>query len=222
MSAQPTAAAEPDGGDETDDNGAARATAAGRATELDVPAVGAIAALVVAFWAVAGWPGLIGGVATAAVWYALGPPYAVALGHVALVICVPAVIGPMSFAIAEVGFVALLLASAPRTAANVPIRYTATALASAGALAGLTWLVLVPAGQPLWVAAAAMLAAVAGGTYGIHRYGLVVVLERQATDHGESPPETTTSTDESTTVTDATDGEPSLPDKTIPDIDTER
>ncbi|MGQ3413766.1 hypothetical protein ACT4ML_16090 [Natrinema sp. LN54] len=202
MSERSTAATEAAGAGGTDDR-SARA-AGGRATELDVPALVALAALVGAFWVVAGWPGLIGGVATAAGWYALGPPYAVALGHVALVVCVPAGIDPMSFAIVEAGFVALVLASAPRTAATVPIRYAATALASAGALAGLARLALGPAGQPLWVAAAALLAAVASGMYGLHRYGLVVVLERAATDES------------------MTDGEPSLSDETTPDTDTER
>ncbi|QCS44886.1 hypothetical protein [Natrinema versiforme] len=218
MSERSTAATEAAGAGETDDDRSARDTAGGRATELNVPAIVALAALVGAFWVVAGWPGLIGGVATAAGWYALGPPYAVALGHVALVVCVPAAIDPTSFVIVEAGFVALVLASAPRTAATVPIRYAATALASAGALAGLARLALGPAGQPLWVAAAVMVAAVAGSMYGLHRYGLVVVLERGATDRGESHRRTT---DESTTVC-TTDGEPSLSDETTPDTDTER
>lgn len=218
MSEQPTAAAESAGARETDADASARATVGSRATELDAPAIVALAALVGAFWVVAGWPGLIGGVATAAVWYALGPPYAVALGHVALVVCVPAAIDPMSFAIVEAGFVALVLASAPRTAATVPIRYVATALASAGALAGLARLALGPAGQPLWVAAVALLAAVAGGMYGLHRYGLVVVLERGAIDRDESHRRTI---DESTT-SGTTDGEPSVPDETTSDTDTER
>ncbi|WP_226482537.1 hypothetical protein [Natrinema amylolyticum] len=157
----------------------------GRSTDLDVPTVLVLAALVAVFSYAAGWPGVVAGVATVAVWYVLETPSAVAIGHVALVGLFPAGIDPVPFAIVEAGFVALVLASAPRTARRARIGHTVAVLASVGGLAGIAWAVLGPAGRPLWAAAVASLAALAGGVYGLHRYGLVFVLDRRERDRTE-------------------------------------
>ncbi|WP_255682125.1 hypothetical protein [Natrinema sp. SYSU A 869] len=192
MSDRPPAAAEADGNDGDDATGptesdeSARAAADSRSTDLDVSMVLGLAALVAAFSHAAGRPGAIAGIATVAVWYALETPSAVAVGHVALIGLFPAGIDPFPFAIVEAGFVALVLASAPRTARGAQIGHAAAALVSAGGLAGIAWAVLGPAGRPLWMAAVASLAALAGGVYGLHRYGLVFVLDRGERDRPDS------------------------------------
>lgn len=191
MSAGPQSAQEP-----TDDAAARTDRAGGRPdTALDAPTVAALVALLAAFVVVAGPAGAVGGLATVAVWYAAGTPYAVAIGHVALVGYFPAGIEPSSLAIAAAGFGALVLASAPDTAARVPRRYAAAALSSAAILGGIAWLVSGPAGRSIPVAAAATLAALAGGAYGLHRYGLVVVLERPDASNDDSATPTADSID---------------------------
>ncbi|WP_290819285.1 hypothetical protein [Halovivax sp.] len=140
----------------------------------------AAATLVVAFGLVAGPIGVFAGIATVAIWYAVGVPYALAVGHVALVALVPGGIDPLSFALVEVGFVTILLASV----ADPDRRPIATvAIASAVALGGTAWLVL--AFQPLWLAAAAQLGVLATVAYALHRYELVSL--GLVTDDRESP-----------------------------------
>lgn len=195
MSGPPRAAGETngDGPPESTDRLETDPPDGGRPELRDGPTVAALAALVVALSGVAGPAGAGCGLATVAVWYAVGTPYAVAFGHVALVWLFPTGIDPTSFAVSMAGFGALVLASAPRTEARLAIRYVAVALASAGALGGVGWVVVGPAERPIWVAAAATLAVLAGGVYGLHRYGVVFVLER---DDGRDEPRVRT--DEST------------------------
>lgn len=160
-----------------------------RSAIRDAPTLVALAAVVAALSSVAGAAGAGCGIAAVAVWYAAGTPYAIALGYVALVGLFPNGIDPTSFAVTTAGFGALVLASAPPTARNgsrVPIRYAATALASAGTLGAVAWLAVGPAGRPLWLAAAATLAVLGCGVYGLHRYGLVFVLDRRDADRPES------------------------------------
>lgn len=120
--------------------------------------------------AVSGPPGLLAGAITAATWYTFGTPYAIAVGHVALVASVPD-IGWIEFAIVELAFVAVLLGSA-RTASH-PRRFGAVALASGTILGGITWSVL--GWQPLWVAASAFVLLFVLVAYGLHRYEFVVL-----------------------------------------------
>ncbi|WP_408959700.1 hypothetical protein [Natrinema sp. 74] len=178
------AEASDDGDGRTERSGTVQPIADGRPTDRPVSAVLALVTLVAALSAIAGLAGAACGIATAVVWYAAGTPYAVGIGHVALVGLFPAGIDPTSLALAEVGFGALVLASAPRRTTRVPVRYAVTAAASAGTLGGIAWLVLGPGGWPIWMAAVATLAALACGVYGLHRYGLVFVLDRDGRANG--------------------------------------
>lgn len=148
----------------------------------------ALAALVGTFTVLAGPTGAATGLATAIAWYAVGTPYGVALGHVALVALFPEGIDRVSFAVAEASFVAVLLATGPHTAVGTQVRRAVAALASALVLGATVWIALVPAGQPLWVATIALLAALACGCYGLHRYGRIVVHDRidRSTDEPSS------------------------------------
>ncbi|PCR92184.1 hypothetical protein [Natrinema ejinorense] len=222
MSDRQPVAAEADADDASGLRRTARAVVAGRMPGRTVPQLLALAALVAAFAHTAGRPGAIAGIATAVVWGALETPSAIGVGHVALVGLVPAGIDPFSVALVEAGFVALVLASAPRTARDARLGHAAAALVSAGGLGGLAWAVLGPAGQPLWMAAGGSLAALAGGVYGLHRYGLVFVLDRAVRDRPDSGPGPSESTaDPSTAATERVGSSPSDPDST-PDADTHR
>lgn len=145
-----------------------------------------LAVVVAAFAGIAGPEGAIAGLVTGVLWYVVGTPYAIGGGHVALVVLFPDGIDPFSFALLEAAFVALVLVSGPRTSARAPIRYGAVVLASAGTLGGVTWYVLTLATRSLWVAATVLLATIACGTYVIHRYELVFVLDRLERTHVES------------------------------------
>ncbi|ELY84373.1 hypothetical protein [Natrinema altunense] len=222
MSDRHPAAAETGADDARGSGRTARTVVAGRVPDRAVPRLLALAALVAAFTYAAGRPGTIAGIATAAVWYALETPSAIGVGHVALVGLVPAGFDPFSVALVEAGFVALVLASAPRTARDARLGHAATVLVSAGGLGGLAWAVLGPAGRPLWMAAVASLAALAGGVYGLHRYGLVFVLDRAGRDRPDAGPRPDESTaDPSTAATERVGSSPPDPDSTA-DADTYR
>lgn len=154
------------------------------ATGRDWLTIASLAALVAAFGVVAGPLGLLAGIATAAVGYLLGPPYALAFGHVALVAVVPNGIEPLSVVPLEAAFVAVLLAPVRRTAS--PVRIALVAVASAIALAGTAWVVV--DSQSVGLAAATVLALVAFIAYGLHRYELVRLGLVPTDDDGTSPP----------------------------------
>lgn len=175
----------------------------------DWPTGVSLALLVVAFGIVAGPLGVLAGITTAVVGYALGTPYALAAGHVALVAAVPNGIDPLSFVIVEAAFVAVLLAPMRRTAS--PGRIALVAVISAIALAGTAWLVV--DSQSIWVAATAVLALLAIGAYGLHRLELVRLGLVPETDDGdpsratdvESPTDPTTEPSAETTGETPTD-----------------
>lgn len=129
----------------------------------------ALTALVAAFGVVAGPLGLLAGIATAIVGYVLGPPYALALGHVALVAAVPEGIDLRSILVVEAAFVAVLLAPVRRTVN--PARVALAAVACTLALAGTAWLVV--DSQSILPAAVALLTLFAITAYGLHRLELV-------------------------------------------------
>ncbi|SEV83829.1 hypothetical protein [Natrinema salifodinae] len=129
----------------------------------------ALLALVAAFGAVAGPVGAAAGAATALVGYGLGVPYAIAIGHVALLAWFPDGIDLISLAIVEAAFAAAVLAPLRRTAS--PGRVALVAVTSALSIAGSAW--LVARWQPPWLAAATALALLALGAYGLHRLELV-------------------------------------------------
>ncbi|MFC6716034.1 hypothetical protein ACFQGT_17740 [Natrialbaceae archaeon GCM10025810] len=140
------------------------------------PAVGrdratlaAVVVLVAGFAAAAGPIGALAGLATAVVGFLLGPPYAFAIGHIALVALFPDGIEPRAFALVEIGFVAVLIAPAWRTAS--PGRVAAVAVGSALALAGVAWAVV--DGRSVALAAGALLVTFALTAYGLHRLELV-------------------------------------------------
>lgn len=139
------------------------------ATGRDWLTVLAVVALVVAFGVAAGLLGLLAGLATAAIAYVLGLPYALAAGHVALIVTVPDGIDPFTLVLVEAAFMAVLLAPVRRTAS--PGRIALVAVTSVLALAGTAWLVV--GSQSLWLAATTLLALLALTAYGIHRLALV-------------------------------------------------
>lgn len=129
----------------------------------------AASALLAACAVAGGAPGALAGLAALAVWVALGAPYAVAGGTIALAAAVLDGLAPLSVALVGAGFLAVVLAPAVRTPA--PGRFAAVTLASALGLGGVAWAVARVA--PLWVAAAALLGALGLAAYGLHRYELV-------------------------------------------------
>lgn len=182
MNGRPRASADEDAHESSPNT----ATIDGHNTNPDVLSIVTLTVVVAAFAGIAGPKGVIAGVTTAGIWYVIGTPYAVAAGHVALVVLFPEGIDPSSFALVEAAFVALVLASGPRTSARTPIRYGAAVLASAGTLGGVSWYALGPTTRSIWVAAAVLLATIACGAYVIHRYERVFVLARLELTHVES------------------------------------
>lgn len=197
---------EPTGADETDE------TTAHGDDELDPAAVETIESdvrvavvlslgvLVVAFTGLAGLRGTIGALATAAVWYVVGTPYAIALGHVALLELAPAGIDShfRSLVGIEAAFVLLLLVAVPRTAPGNRVRHAAAVLGGIAVLGVTAWTVWLPLAQPIWVAAGAVFVVLACCGYILHRYELVVVREvgkPDATEFGTDPGEATARTD---------------------------
>ena len=63
--------------------------------------------------------GLVAGLVIGATWYALGTPYAIAIGHVALVGLFPAGIDVASFLLVEVAFLVILIAEVGRSVYGV-------------------------------------------------------------------------------------------------------
>ncbi len=148
------------------------------------PTIVAFVGLVAAFTIVAGPIGLLAGLVTALAGYALGTPYALAVGHILLVVATPEGIAPLSIALVEVAFVAVLLAPLLRTASSG--RTVFVAVTSALALAGTAR--LVTRSQPTWLAATTVLVLLAVASYGLHRLALVRLGLVPASDDGDALP----------------------------------
>ncbi|AFO59084.1 MULTISPECIES: hypothetical protein [unclassified Natrinema] len=168
------------------------------ATGRDWATVISLAAIVVAFGAVAGPLGALAGIATALVGYLLGIPYALAAGHVALVVSFPDGIDPLPFVIVEATFIAVLLA--PIAWTESPGRITLVAITSALTLAGAAWLVV--DSQPIYMAAATVIVLLTSASYGLHRLERVRLgLVPDHEDGKQARQIDTDQTDESTTET---------------------
>lgn len=154
------------------------------ATGRDWTTAIALVALVAAFGSIAGPLGALAGVSTALVGYVLGTPYALALGHVALVACTPDGTTLRSIVITETAFVVILLVPVRRTVS--PSRIALVAIASALVLTGAAWLVV--GSYSIWLAAITMLALLAAALYGIHRLMLVRLGLVPTSDDGDSSP----------------------------------
>lgn len=128
--------------------------------------VGVVAAYAVAVGPVAGIPA---GLATAAVGYWLGTPYAVAVGHVLLLPVFPEAAHSISVVLVEAGFLVLFVAEAATTPA--PRRFAATGVGAAIGLGAVAW--LLGATQSVPIAAVVLLVLFGTAAYGIHRYGLL-------------------------------------------------
>ncbi|WP_226042376.1 hypothetical protein [Natrinema sp. DC36] len=152
------------------------------ATGRDWPTGVTLAALVVAFGVVAGPLGLLAGLVTALVGYVLGPPYALAAGHVALVAVVPEGSALSVVVLVEAAFVLVLLVPLRRGAS--PGRTALVAVTSALVLAGAAWLVLDT--QSIGLAATAVLVLLGIGAYGLHRFELVRLGLVPGSDDGDA------------------------------------
>lgn len=128
----------------------------------------AITILVLTF-SVFGESGVAVGLVTAAVWFRLGTPYALATGVVFLVVLTADGVDPVAVSMIGAGLLVLVLA--PAVVANVPGAYALATLLTVGTGGGLAWL-LVNA-WPLWLSAAILIAFGAVLIYGLHRYQLL-------------------------------------------------
>lgn len=141
----------------------------------------ALAAVVGAFGATAGLPGLFAGGVVALVGRRLDAPFAVATGHVLLLPLFPQGIEPVAFGLVEAALLVLLWVPANRPARRAPLRSAAGCLIGAGALAGVAWLAFRT--QPLWLAAGSLTGCFVLVASALHRYervrlGLVTPDER--------------------------------------------
>ncbi|WP_306059815.1 hypothetical protein [Natronococcus wangiae] len=139
--------------------------------------------LVTAFGLAGGLLGGLAGATTVLVWYVVGTPYAIAVGHVVLVAVFHGGIDPIAFAVVEAGFLVMMLEPAIRSEA--PGRVGAVTLGASVALGGLAWLVV--RSQPLWLAAAVTIGGLTLASYGLYRYGLVMfgLVEDSEAPHNE-------------------------------------
>ncbi|WP_255193455.1 hypothetical protein [Natronobeatus ordinarius] len=126
----------------------------------------ALAILTVVLSVLSGPAGAAVGVATAAIWYAFGTPYALAGGHVALPVLFPDGIGPVALVAVFLAFLGVLVA--PVVGTPRPIENAVVVLASVLGLAGITWLAASEGSLP--IAAATLLSVVAVVAVAIHRY----------------------------------------------------
>jgi hypothetical protein len=125
--------------------------------------------LSVAFWLVGGFPGVFAAAVTIAIWYAFGVPFAIATG---VVFAGAAGVESLS-AVALVGFALFAVSLVPATLARTPSRHVfATVLLTTGL--GTVTALLASATQ-LWLVALGVLASLAIGAYGLHRYQLLVL-----------------------------------------------
>lgn len=130
---------------------------------------GAPLVLLVVFGVVAGLPGLFVGIGTAVVWYVLGTPYAIAVGHLLFIPLFPSGIDVISVVLVEGGFLTLLVAPTIRT--TVPLRVASIAIVTCLWVVGVAWLLL--RWHPLWLVATVTVGQLGLACYGLYRYGLV-------------------------------------------------
>ena len=127
--------------------------------------------LIVAVFTLVGGPvGFLMGVVTVAAWVVLGTPYALAIGHVGIVLTFTTGIDPATLIALEVGFVMLLIA--PLVRARVRLRAAAISIGVVVSGAGLLWLTLEAA---LWLVAVVIVGFLAVVSYAIHRLELVTL-----------------------------------------------
>ena len=110
--------------------------------------------------------GLVVGLVIGATWYALGTPYAIAVGHIALVGLFPDGIGLVSFVLVEAAFLTILLAEARLV--PYPIQFGGIALMSLVLLGGVAWFGIRL--YSLWIAVVLLVTVFAFSLYVIARY----------------------------------------------------
>ena len=133
------------------------------------PELLALVVLTVVVTVLIGPIGVLVGIVTAAFWYGLGVPYALAAGVLVATAVTPGGLGPIAVGALTLAFAVLPVSAAVRTPA--PSIAVATVLVGTVTLAGLAWASYVTY-RP-WVGGAVLLGAVAFATYGLHRYELV-------------------------------------------------
>lgn len=141
----------------------------GRTERWRVAVTVASVGIAVAFWLVGGVAGLLGTAVTVLAWYGFGTPFAIGAAVV--------VVAPMAAeslpSVTLVGFVVVSLLLVPATAAQQTGRYvlvTAVLLALFGSVP-----VLLGTSGSLWLVAAGLLGGLGLGSYGLHRYQLLVL-----------------------------------------------
>ena len=140
------------------------------ANRRDWPSIAALGWVVAVLAAIAGPSGAVAGLATAGAWYALGTPYAIAVGTVVLA-ATGAGTEPDAVTVGGVTVAFLALVLAPAVRSDRPVAEGAAAIASTATLAGAAW--YLGRTQPLWLAAAALCGCLALAAYALHRYELV-------------------------------------------------
>jgi len=131
----------------------------------------AIGGLVVAFGLAAGLAGLGVALATIAIWYRAGTPYAIAAGHVLLVALAPEAFDIVSIVLVETAMIGLAIA--PATWADWPVRIDLPTVVATLLLA--TVAILALRYQPLWIAGLLTVGALALASYALYRYSLVAL-----------------------------------------------
>ncbi|MFP9191308.1 hypothetical protein ACLI4Q_06570 [Natrialbaceae archaeon A-CW1-1] len=156
---------------------------------------------IAAFTLTGGPVGFFMGVVTVAVWVTLGTPYALAVGHVGIVLTFTAGVDPITLIAIEVGFVALLIS--PLIRARIRLRSAAVSIAVVAGGVGLVWLTLEAAS--LWLVAAVTVGFLAVVSYAIHRLELVTLglVTDSVSDH-DGNGAVAVSDDDSTTRSDQT------------------
>ncbi|MDQ2052623.1 hypothetical protein RBH26_19375 [Natronolimnohabitans sp. A-GB9] len=155
-------------------------------TARDWPIVVALMVLTALCALAAGPIGLLAGLASAVAWYALGVPYAIAVGHIVLA---PVAVGgtdPMTVLLVELGYLAVVIA--PVVDVREPRRTGAVAVTSAAGFVGVGW--VAAHRLSLWLAAVVVCLAVGLVAYGLHRYELVrlgLVSDDRSTDSTVTP-----------------------------------
>ena len=145
--------------------------------------------VVVVLAAVAGPLGAAAGLAATGARYALGTPYAIAVGTVVLAASPGTEPDAITAGGVAVAFLAPVLAPAVRS--DRPVAEAAAAVASTAALTGTAW--YLARSQPLWIAAGALLRCLALAVYALHRYELVrlgLVPDVQGSGIGDQSAET--------------------------------
>lgn len=136
---------------------------------LDLPGLAASLIIVASLGYLFEFAGVAVGVVTTITWFALGTPYAIAVGHVLLATLVRPSLTVESLAIMEVGFVALVLA--PLLRAPAPQRFLLATVVTIAIVAVITVLALDT--HSLTLAAVLSLGTIATLCYAVHRLTLV-------------------------------------------------